>query len=60
MKKERRTKSRFWVYVLAYAIAIIMLLPMLWMLISAFKAPGSTVTVISKLLMPPYTLDRVL
>lgn len=34
-----------------------MLAPLLWMIISAFKSPGSTVTVLSELFSPPFTLD---
>lgn len=34
-----------------------MFAPILWMLISSFKAPGSTVTIISKLLSGPFTLE---
>lgn len=53
----RRSAGTILVYVLAYALAVVMLIPVLWMFISAFKAPGSTVTVISKLLSPPFTLE---
>lgn len=44
-------------YVVAYALAVIMLLPMIWMFISAFKAPGSTVTIFKELIAPPFTLE---
>lgn len=44
-------------YLVAYALAVIMLLPMLWMFVSAFKAPGSTVTVLKELIAPPFTLE---
>ena len=44
-------------YFVAYALAVIMLLPMLWMFVSAFKAPGSTVTVLKELIAPPFTLE---
>lgn len=44
-------------YFVAYALAVIMLLPMLWMFVSAFKTPGSTVTVLKELISPPFTLE---
>lgn len=44
-------------YAVAYALAVIMLLPMIWMFISAFKAPGSTVTIFKELIAPPFTLE---
>ncbi|MFS0821667.1 carbohydrate ABC transporter permease [Bacillus sp. 1P02SD] len=56
-KKEKRTKGKFWAYFLGYSLAIIMTIPLLWMVISSFKAPGSTVTVLKELFAPPYTLD---
>lgn len=34
-----------------------MIAPLLWMLVSAFKQPGSTVTVLSKLFNSPFSLD---
>ena len=53
----KRTKGKFSIYFFAYLIAAIMVIPQLWMMLSAFKAPGSTVTVISELIRPPYSLD---
>lgn len=44
-------------YLCGYAIALLMVAPLFWMFISAFKQPGSTVTVLSKLFSPPFTLD---
>ncbi|ADI00708.1 carbohydrate ABC transporter permease [Salisediminibacterium selenitireducens] len=49
--------SKFWIYVAAYGLAAIMILPLLWMIISSFKPPGSTVTVIGQLLSSPFSLD---
>lgn len=37
-----------------------MLAPLVWMFISAFKPPGSTVTVLGKLFAPPFTLDSII
>lgn len=51
------TKGRFWAYAFGYALALLMVAPLLWMLISAFKQPGSTVTVLGKLFAPPFTLE---
>lgn len=44
-------------YIVAYSLFLIMLAPIVWMLISSFKAPGSTVTMLDKLLAPPFTLE---
>lgn len=49
--------GRLWTYFFAYLVALLLSIPMLWMIIAAFKAPGSTVTVLSELLSPPYTFD---
>ncbi|CEE00326.1 binding-protein-dependent transporter inner membrane component [Caldibacillus thermoamylovorans] len=57
MKGKRKLVGRFWTYVFAYLLAIIMLAPLMWMIVSAFKAPGSTVTLLSKLFTPPFTLE---
>lgn len=57
MKGKRRLVGRIWTYVFAYLFAIIMLAPLMWMIVSAFKEPGSTVTVLSKLFTPPFTLE---
>ncbi|WP_256761075.1 carbohydrate ABC transporter permease [Cohnella sp. WQ 127256] len=54
---KRIMNSRVWMYLCGYAIALLMVAPLLWMFISAFKQPGSTVTVLSKLFSPPFTLD---
>jgi|SRR5690625_1679290 len=45
------------IYFSAFFIAFLMFVPILWMIISAFKMPGSIVTVLSELFSPPYTLD---
>ncbi|WP_226036104.1 carbohydrate ABC transporter permease [Aquibacillus saliphilus] len=57
MNSKRKLTGKFWVYFFAYFLAIIMFIPLLWMIISSFKLPGSTVTVIGELLSPPYTLE---
>lgn len=49
--------GRLWTYFFSYLVALLLSIPMLWMIIAAFKAPGSTVTVLSELLSPPYTFD---
>lgn len=49
--------GRLWTYFFAYLLALLLSIPMLWMIIAAFKAPGSTVTVLNELISPPYTLD---
>lgn len=53
----KRKNGRFWTYFIAYLFALVLSIPLLWMFISAFKAPGSTVTVLSELLSPPYSLE---
>lgn len=58
MQEHRRSKSgQVWLYVVSYTLAVLMIAPLLWMLVSAFKQPGSTVTIIGKLLAPPFTLE---
>ena len=49
--------NRIMSYVIGYSLAILMILPLLWMLISAFKPPGSSVTVLNKLLAAPFSLE---
>lgn len=49
--------ARLWLYILSYLMMIVMLAPLIWMVISAFKPPGSTVTIVQKLFAPPFTLD---
>lgn len=56
----KNTPWKFIVYFFAYLIAAIMFFPILWMIIAAFKAPGSTVTVLSELLSPPYSLESII
>lgn len=57
MLKKTILSSKFWIYAAAYGLAAIMILPLLWMIISSFKPPGSTVTVIGQLLSSPFSLD---
>ncbi|MEC0244091.1 carbohydrate ABC transporter permease [Paenibacillus dokdonensis] len=54
---KRWTDPKVWAYIFGYLLAVIMIAPLLWMLISAFKEPGSTVTVLGKLFGPPFTLE---
>ena len=56
-KKSKQSRGKIGLYVIAYFIAFVMIIPMLWMVISAFKAPGSTVTILGELLSPPYSLE---
>jgi len=49
--------DRIGAYVFSYALALVMIAPLLWMLVSAFKQPGSTVTVIGKLFTTPFSLE---
>jgi len=39
------------------ACVYLLISPLLWMLISSFTEPGSTVTIRNQLLTPPFTLD---
>ncbi|QMV41253.1 carbohydrate ABC transporter permease [Cohnella cholangitidis] len=55
--KPRINGVRLGAYLFSYALALLMIAPLLWMLISAFKQPGSTVTVLSKLFNSPFSLD---
>ncbi|MNM91614.1 L-arabinose transport system permease protein AraQ [compost metagenome] len=44
-------------YIIGYALAVIMFAPILWMLIAAFKQPGSTVTVLGELFTTKFSMD---
>ncbi|MNO34415.1 L-arabinose transport system permease protein AraQ [compost metagenome] len=44
-------------YILGYSLAVIMFAPILWMLIAAFKQPGSTVTVLGELFTTKFSLE---
>lgn len=44
-------------YIIGYLLAIIMVAPILWMLIAAFKQPGSTVTVLGELFTTKFTFE---
>ena len=57
MSNNKNSMRTYLIYIAAFCMAFIMIIPLLWMIISAFKAPGSTVTVITELMRPPYTLD---
>jgi multiple sugar transport system permease protein len=54
---SKKSRGNYLIYFAAFFLAFIMVIPLLWMIISSFKAPGSTVTVISELIRPPYTLE---
>ena len=57
MSNNKNSMRTYLIYIAAFCMAFVMIIPLLWMIISAFKAPGSTVTVITELMRPPYTLD---
>ncbi|GIP33423.1 carbohydrate ABC transporter permease [Paenibacillus sp. J2TS4] len=57
---QRRKNGRIGAYIIGYVLALFMLAPLVWMFISAFKPPGSTVTVLGKLFAPPFTLDSII
>lgn len=44
-------------YIMGFAISVVMFAPLLWMFIAAFKAPGSTVTVLGELFATKFTLE---
>lgn len=48
---------KIWGYIIAYALAVIMIAPLLWMFIAAFKEPGSTVTIVGELFTTKFSLD---
>ena len=54
---KRMMNIKMWGYIIAYAFAIIMIAPLLWMFIAAFKAPGSTVTIVGELFTTKFSLD---
>ena len=57
MSNNKNSMRTYLIYIAAFCMAFVMIIPLLWMIVSAFKAPGSTVTVITELMRPPYTLD---
>ncbi|MFD1175036.1 carbohydrate ABC transporter permease [Paenibacillus puldeungensis] len=54
---KRIIDANFWAYLIGYALALIMVAPLLWMIIAAFKQPGSTVTVLGELFTTKFSLD---
>ncbi|MNH94169.1 L-arabinose transport system permease protein AraQ [compost metagenome] len=44
-------------YIIGYTLAVVMFAPVLWMLIAAFKQPGSTVTVLGELFTTKFSMD---
>jgi len=55
--KRRINIDRIGAYVFGYALALVMIAPLLWMIVSAFKQPGSTVTIIGKLFTTSFSLE---
>lgn len=54
---KRMMNIKIWGYIIAYALAVIMIAPLLWMFIAAFKEPGSTVTIVGELFTTKFSLD---
>ena len=58
MKHGKRKISHMLVYLIAITLAVLWLVPLLWMILVSFKPKGSTVTVLSELLSRPFTLNN--
>lgn len=56
MKKSTKRVLRIFQYIISYSLALIWLIPLLWMFITSFKTDGSVVTILSELMKPPFTL----
>lgn len=60
MKKNTKFLWKIILYVFSYLLALIWLVPLLWMFITSFKEEGSVVTIISELIKPPFTINSYL
>lgn len=56
-KASRMDLNKTLIYGVSYLLALLWLLPLLWMIITAFKTEGSVVTVLSELIKPPFSLS---
>lgn len=56
MKESAKKILKVIQYIFSYSLALIWLVPLLWMFITSFKPDGSVVTIMSELIKPPFTL----
>jgi multiple sugar transport system permease protein len=56
--KQRMSMARLLLYVVAYGIIAVWLVPLLWMAFTSIKSSGTPVTVLSELIKPPFTWDN--
>ncbi|WP_284645715.1 carbohydrate ABC transporter permease [Paenibacillus silviterrae] len=55
---RKLTPGLFLLYLLGIGLAVIWLIPLVWMIVTAIKPAGSAVTVMSELFKPPFTLEN--
>lgn len=59
MEKIKKMKHGRWIaYILAYAIALLWLFPVVWMIISSFKSYGTPVSILPELFKGEFTFDN--
>ena len=59
MEKIKKMKPGRWIaYILAYAIALLWLFPVVWMIISSFKSYGTPVSILPELFKGEFTFDN--
>ena len=59
MEKIKKMKPGRWIaYILAYAIALLWLFPVVWMIISSFKSFGTPVSILPELFKGEFTFDN--
>ncbi|HAQ06043.1 MAG TPA: carbohydrate ABC transporter permease [Bacillus bacterium] len=58
LKTQRLRPGRSFLYISSYALVIVWLVPLLWMILTAIKPDGSPVTVLTELIKPPFTMDN--
>ena len=56
--RKKLSVAEVFVNILAYTIVVGTLIPLLWMLVTAFKPSGSPVNVVSSLFQPPFTTEN--
>lgn len=57
MKRKSKKILSILQYIFSYSLALLWLIPLLWMIITSFKPDGSVVTIINELIKPPFTLS---
>ncbi|CAG7657014.1 carbohydrate ABC transporter permease [Paenibacillus allorhizosphaerae] len=55
---RKMSLGRLLLYLASFGLAVVWLIPLVWMIVTAVKPGGSAVTVIGELFKPPFTLDN--